>query len=232
MSARDVPLDTGTPDGAESGMSKRRNWTAVGLGVEVLAGMAILISPWLAIPIALGGAGIIAWGLYPDKIERVISKVLCRWVAESRGELEQRIITAELETTVPRIGDFTPVCSIRIINTGPPLESKCLVKVEKHGLEIHMPDPLVVRTHGQIQNDRTGPFTLRTGEPKLVPILFRHPGRINEFRFIGEDKNHYDFSGDSAEFEVAIYGAEHPTRVCIRLDVGEDWKVHTEMEYC
>lgn len=57
-------------------MSRQRNWTAVGLGVEVLAAVAILISPWLAIPIAFGGAGIIAWGLYPEKIERVISRVL------------------------------------------------------------------------------------------------------------------------------------------------------------
>ena len=57
-------------------VSRKRNWTAVGLGVEVLAGVAILISPWLAIPIALGGVGIIAWGLYPHKIERVISRVL------------------------------------------------------------------------------------------------------------------------------------------------------------
>ena len=57
-------------------MSTPRNWTAVGLGIEVLAAVAILISPWLAIPIALGGAGVIAWGLYPEKIERVISKVL------------------------------------------------------------------------------------------------------------------------------------------------------------
>lgn len=149
-----------------------------------------------------------------------------------RGPNREPIVLAELEMTVPKIGDFTPVCSIRIKNTGPPLEDKCLVKVEKHGLENHMPDPLVVRTEGQIRNDRTGPFTLRAGEPKLVPIFFRDPGRINEFRFIGEDKNHYSFIGDSAEFEVAIYGAEHPTRVSIRLNVGEDWKVHAEMEYC
>ena len=85
-------------------------------------------------------------------------------------------ILAKLETTVPKIGDFTPVCSIRITNTGPPLESKCLVKVEKHGLEIRMPDPLAVRTDGQIRNDRSGPFTLRAGEGKLVPIFFRDPG--------------------------------------------------------
>ena len=151
---------------------------------------------------------------------------------EFLGSNREPIILAELEMTVTKIRDFTPVCSIRITNTGPPLQSKCLVQVEKHDLKIHMPDPLVVRTEGQIRNDRTGPFTLSAGQPKLVPIFFRDPGRINEFRFIGEDKSHYSFIGDSAEFEVAIYGAEHPTRVSIRFNVGEDWKVHVEMEYC
>ena len=142
------------------------------------------------------------------------------------------IILAELETTVSPIGDFTPACAIRITNTGPELEGKCLVQIEKHGLEIHMPDPLTIRTEGQIRGTRTGRFTLSAGQTKVVPILYREPGHINHFRFIEEDGKHYSFTGDSAEFVVAIYGAATPTRVRIRLRVGEDWKVNSEMEYC
>lgn len=142
------------------------------------------------------------------------------------------IILAELETTVSPIGDFTPACSIRVTNTGPGLEEKCLVQIENHGLKIHMPEPLVIRTEGQIRGKRTGRFTLSTGQPKLVPILFREPGRINQFRFIGEDGKHYLFAGDSAEFVVAIYGAVTPTKVRVRLSVGQDWKINSEMEYC
>ncbi len=147
-------------------------------------------------------------------------------------ETVKPIILAELETTVSPIGDFTPACAIRITNTGPELEGKCLVQIEKHGLEIHMPDPLVIRTEGQIDGKRTGRFTLSIGQTKLVPILFRELAHINHFRFIGENGKHYLFAGDSAEFVVAIYGAATPTRVRIRLSVGEDWKVHSEIEYC
>ena len=147
-------------------------------------------------------------------------------------ETVKPIILAELETTVPSIGDFTPACAIRIKNTGPELEGKCLVQIEKHGLDIHMPDPLVIRTEGQIRAKRTGRFTLSIGQTKLVPILFRDPAQIDHFRFIGEDGKHYPFSGDSAEFVVAIYGAAIPTRVRIRLSVGQDWKINSEMEYC
>jgi len=95
-----------------------------------------------------------------------------------------------------------------------------------------MPDPLVVRTEGQIRNNRTGRFTLSSGQPKIVPILFREPARINQFRFIGEDGKHYSFTGDSADFVVAIYGPATPTKVRVRLSVGQDWRVNTEMEYC
>ena len=109
-------------------------------------------------------------------------------------ETVKPIILAELETTVSKIGDFTPACAIRVTNTGPELEGKCLVQIENHGLNIHMPDPLVIRTEGQIRGKPTGRFTLSTGQPTLIPILFREPARINQFRFIGEDGKHYLFA--------------------------------------
>ncbi len=111
------------------------------------------------------------------------------------GNSSKPIISAELETTVSPIGDFTPACAIRVTNTGPELEETCLVQIEDHGLKMHMPDPLVIRTEGQIRSKRSGRFTLSTGQPKLVPILFRESGRINQFRFIGEDGENYLFVG-------------------------------------
>ncbi len=142
------------------------------------------------------------------------------------------IILAKLETTVSPIGDFTPACAIRVTNTGPELEEKCLVQIEGHELKMLMPDPFVIRTEGQIRGNRTGRFTLATGQAKLVPILFRVPAHLGHFQFIGEDGKNYDFVGDSAEFVVAIYGADNPTKVRVRLSDGQDWKPNFEMEYC
>ena len=147
-------------------------------------------------------------------------------------EAKKPIILVELETVVSPIVGFTPALAIRIKNTGPPLNGKCLVHVENHGLKTHMPDPFVARTEGQIRRERTGSFTLRSGQPKLVPILFKLPGHINEFRFIGEDGKYYDFKGDEAEFNVGIYGAASPTKVHIHFNVGVDRKIHADMDYC
>ena len=95
-----------------------------------------------------------------------------------------------------------------------------------------MPDPLVIRTERQIRGGRTGRFTLSRGQPKFVPILFQEPNRKNQFRFIDEDGSSYPFTGSSAEFVLAIYGAATPARVRIRLRVGTDWKINAELEDC
>ena len=97
---------------------------------------------------------------------------------------------------------------------------------------MQMPDPFVIRTEGQIRDNRTGQFTLSAGQTKLIPILFRAAASLGHFRFIGEDGKNYDFVGDSAEFVVVIYGADNPTRVRVRLDGGQDWKSNFEMGYC
>lgn len=155
-----------------------------------------------------------------------------------RGDLERRIeellaapvILAELETTVAPIDGLTPACAIRITNSGPELE--CLVQIEDHGSKVNFPDPLVIRSAGQIIGNRTSRFTLSKGQSKLIPILFKIPAHLGHFRFIGEDGGNYDFVIESLEFVVAIYSAGNPTKVRIRLSNGQDFKPEYEMEYC
>lgn len=290
-------------------MSSRRNWTAIGLGLEVLAGVAVLIDPLLAIPVAALGVGAIVWGIFPDKIGRAFSLVFRRrnkiqpvtvnlvnnrrriaeteiatLTIEERATIRQMLITgraknlsdqiwrslekktsfverdftgpkgiknefrnvleevlgsnlepvilAELETVVAPIGDLTPACAIRVMNTGPELKEKCLAQIEDHALKMQMPDPFVIRTEGQIRDSRTGRFTLSAGQTELIPILFRVPAHLGHFRFIDVNGKNYDFVGDSAEFVVAIYGAHNPTKVSVRFDGGQDFKPNFEMEYC
>ncbi|MCI0551866.1 MAG: hypothetical protein L0287_13000 [Anaerolineae bacterium] len=164
----------------------------------------------------------------PKGIKDEFLSVLPEILERNRGP----IILAKLETTVSQIGDFTPALGIQITNTGPPLDDQCLVQIENHDMKTHMPDPFVLRTEGQIRGQRTGRFNLSAQQKKLVPVFYRNPGRINEFRFIGEDGQHYIFAGDSSEFDVGIYGAKVSTKIHIRFSVGTDWKIHAEMEYC
>ena len=154
---------------------------------------------------------------------------------ESAGNPElagNPLISVELVTDTPIIGDFVPVCAIRITNTGPELNGKCLVQLEDHEYTSQIPDPLVLRTEGQIRANRTGRFTLSAGQPKLVPVLYREQIRKNQFRFIGEDGTGYPFTDSSAKFVAAIYGAATPTRVRISLRIGPNWNVNAEMEVC
>lgn len=64
-------------------METPRNWTAVGIGLEVLAGVTVTIEPLLSIPVALGGAAAIAWGLYPEQIKRRTSMLFFRKADQS-----------------------------------------------------------------------------------------------------------------------------------------------------
>lgn len=170
------------------------------------------------------------WNINPDFFSRFYRE---RLSADGPDETagNQAAVSVQLVTGTPPFGDFTPVCAVRVMNEGTEhLEGKCLVRLEDHGIT-DMRDPLVVRTGGQITGNRTGRFTLSRGQHKLVPILFQDAVRRNEFRFIGEDGTNYLFMGKSCELVVAIYGADAPTKVRIRLDVGPNWNVNAKMEY-
>ena len=56
----------------------RRNWTAIGIGLEVLAGVVVTIDPILAIPVAVAGGTAILWGLFPDQLNRLSSQLFRR----------------------------------------------------------------------------------------------------------------------------------------------------------
>lgn len=51
-------------------MSKERNWTVIGVGLEVLAGVIVAIDPMLAIPVSIGGAAAIFYGVWPEQCRR------------------------------------------------------------------------------------------------------------------------------------------------------------------
>lgn len=163
-----------------------------------------------------------------DFIERL--KEIKTW-NEAALQVNEPTISIQVVTeTLKKIGGLTAVFSIRVSNDGPEhLEEKCLVQAEEHGIA-DMPDPFVLRTDGQIRNNRTGRFTLSPGQKKLVPILFQEPDRRNQFWFIGEDGTRYLFTDRSAEFLVVILGASVPTRNLVRLNVGKDWSISGEME--
>ena len=56
-------------------MSKGRNWTFIGLGIEVIAGVVVAINLLWAIPVATVGVAFMAYGTFPEQIQRIVSKL-------------------------------------------------------------------------------------------------------------------------------------------------------------
>ena len=94
-------------------MAKRRNWTAIGFGLEVIAGVAVTISIMLAIPVALVGLGAIVWGLFPTQTKKLGQKLLGKSIgpreyislheAATRAyeETEETLVAWAAETPLP-----------------------------------------------------------------------------------------------------------------------------------
>ena len=182
---------------------------------------------WLVFVAFFSGILIVIFGVLWGVAEWISDRKYLRNSIEGNGAPD---VSVELVSNPPYINDLLPVCAVRFTNDGPSLEGKCLVKIERHGIS-GIPDPLPVRTEGQIRGKRTGRFTLSHGEPKYIPVVFRVPATVGRHMFIGEDGEQYVFTGSSV-FNVAIYGADTPTKAQIRFDVGDNGKRSVTMEYC
>ena len=77
----------------------------VGFGLEIVAAVLVIIEPWLAVPVAIGGGAAIIYGLWPGQCRRAFSRVPSRgqprdqwiplsealcWVADNSGWSEER----------------------------------------------------------------------------------------------------------------------------------------------
>lgn len=133
-------------------------------------------------------------------------------------------ISIECVSETPKIKDYTPVCGVRIRNMGATDFDNCLVQIDRHGLK-HVPDPLVLRTDGQIRGNRTGRFELSGKQPKLVPILFRGRRR-DELLFISEHREEYLVgSARGVSAFVSVFGAGAEVERPIAITIGPDWEV-------
>lgn len=77
----------------------------VTVGIAVVAGALVIIEPWLAVPVAIGGGAAFIYGLWPGQFRRAFSRVpsrgqhrgqwipldeALRWVADNSGWGEEK----------------------------------------------------------------------------------------------------------------------------------------------
>ena len=141
-------------------------------------------------------------------------------------------LSIELTRNPAQINAYTPVCAITIQNTSSRELDRCLVDVKE--ISSHwpgqMPNPLVLRTDGQIRRNGTGRFILSQGQSKTVPILFRGATRANEWFFFDENGNKYFISANPIKIVLSLYGATETKTVLIFLDVDAGWNPFPSLE--
>src|SRR5262249_54140931 len=93
-----------------------------------------------------------------------------------------------------------------------------------------MPLPLVLRTDGQIRDNRKARFGLSTGQPKVVPILFVGPVRKDEWFAFDERAEKYPIPAGPAKLLLGVYGGKMDGKALIKIEVGTDWRVYPSIE--
>jgi hypothetical protein len=121
---------------------------------------------------------------------------------------------------------FVRLCSVKIRNiSGQDLDS-CIVQLERIDIatSIGLSLPMVLRTDGQIQSDRTGRFKLSNGQTKAIHVLFAAKRRRNEWFMFDEHKHQFYLPASPLEMEIAVYGARTNVAGKIKAEVGQNWE--------
>jgi hypothetical protein len=89
----------------------------------------------------------------------------------------------------------------------------------------NMPIPLVLRTDGQIRDNRKGRWRLSQNQPKTIPIFFSLPNKRNEWFFFHETGEKYFLSAGPVSLLIGVYGGKMNGKILLTVEVGEGWRV-------
>lgn len=157
---------------------------------------------------------------------------------------EQYPIKIEASPAIANVGDLQASSTIKLINTGKTsIERACIAKVESltqlvradRSSVVSQPvqgiPTIILRTEGQCRDphERMGPFTIRAGEFKFVPVLWKDIKVSRQPFFMNEDGSRYATRDGFFVAELSVYGALSPTRVVLTLEIGPEGRVGTSI---
>jgi hypothetical protein len=140
------------------------------------------------------------------------------------GQTERSPLSIEIAAESAQIGDYDQVCGVKVKNdTGKKIED-CLVQLEQMNFPPPkaMPVPTVLRTRGQIDDNRKGRFDLSKDQEKLVPIAFADPVREIDWYIFDEQKNKHLIPRRHMQFVISFYGGEFSTKALLSVDAKRD----------
>jgi hypothetical protein len=202
-----------------------------GVGLTLLAWFAPHVFPDMSTlvtyPAIAIGLVLLLWGIWPP---------IKDWASSGKGQSEAESFTASFDVALSdatTFGDFEAVCALAITNFESNNLNKCLVQLERMSAPrpFGMPWPLVLRTEGQIRDQRKKRFQLSSGQTKTVPVLLRHPHRPNEWFLHDEHGKRYVVTAESMTLAIAIYGGQHNVAVPIKITVSRPgWRAVCAIE--
>jgi hypothetical protein len=134
-----------------------------------------------------------------------------------------------LDTSAALLGNLTTAVALRI--TGLTDLDDCSASIEQITRRgERMPIPLVLRTDGQIRDNRKGRWRLSRNQPKTVPIFFSTPNRRNEWFFFHETGEKYFLPAGRLSLLVGVYGGKMDGKVLLTVEVGDGWRVYPSIK--
>jgi hypothetical protein len=141
-------------------------------------------------------------------------------------------ITVGIKTSGAKIGDYRPVGSLVVKNTGKSEFKSCLVQMTEwsNPTADSMPMPFTLRTDAQIRNKERGPFTLLAGQEAMVPLAFHSPIRANEWFLFDENSQSYFIPANPVKLLMRVYGGVLPGSALAFISTDAGWNAMPSVE--
>jgi hypothetical protein len=172
----------------------------------------------------------------------IFSKFIDPFVCRDRAPS----IALSLSVSPLSIANYQAACAVRVTNTtGRVLEGRCIVAIEQlSGASWIAPVPkhLVLRTEDQVHAGQSGPFSLQSGESKIVPVLYRLRHRMHELIFIDDKLDSRPQGEENAsrhmlyvaarrvELILGAYGGLEPGKFLLRIERHSDWTLIPDLQ--
>jgi hypothetical protein len=154
------------------------------------------------------------------------------WLSDAGKPPPSAEIAVRIRTPGATIGDYRPVCTLVVANTGQKQFDQCLVQMTEFSRATpeRMPLPLTLRTDSQIRNNARGLFPLLAGQEATIPLAFHSPKRANEWFLFDENGQSYFIPADPTKMLLRVYGGASPGSALVFIDTDAGWNAMPSVE--
>jgi hypothetical protein len=154
------------------------------------------------------------------------------WLAAGGKPPPSAEIAVAIKSSGASLGDYRPVCSLVLKNTGSHKFESCLAQMIEwsNPTPDRMPIPFSLRTDGQIRDQQHGPFVLLPSQDVMIPLVFHSPIRANEWLLFDEHGQRYFVPADPMKLLLRIHGGLSPGAAVAFINTDAGWNAMPSIE--